>query len=303
MTEKSLESIKKKIHWGIDIGGSFAKIGYLSNGSFTLTNKIPTGSHSQPNIVLSEIVSAIEAFDREPTSIGLGIAGMISKSTKTVKKSANLPLWNSSNIQSIINKYLKVPVTISLDNDSNVFAIGSLHSGDIPTKGLWLFITLGTGIGGTIIYNGKIIYGTDFAGEFGHTSIMADGKLCNCGSKGCWEQYAGTESLMKYYTKLSASRVTPADMAQLADNENRDAKCAFEEYGKWLGVGMANLANIFSPNGFLLAGGIANAFHHFEQSAIREYKTRCNSDWNVNILNNTYTAGAYGAAVMAMNKC
>lgn len=303
MTGKSLESIKKTMHWGIDIGGSFAKIGYLSDDSFILTDKIPTGSNSQPKVILREIVSAILALDKQPTSIGFGIAGMISKSTKTIRKSANLPLWDGTNVGSIFNEYLPIPITISVDNDSNGFAIGSLHSNNIPPKGLWLFITLGTGIGGTIIYNGKIIYGTDFAGEFGHTSVKADGKLCKCGSQGCWEQYAGTEALMGYYTKLTGITITPAEIAQLADNQNVEAIQAFEEYGKWLGIGMANLANTFSPHGFFLGGGIASAFGHFEQAAAREYQMRCNHNWETKILTNTYTAGAYGAAVMAMNQC
>ena len=295
-----MESIKQARHWGVDIGGSFAKIGYLSDTSFVLTNRVPTGSHSLPDLVLKEIISTILEVDKQPKSIGFGIAGMVSKSTKMVLTSANLPQWNKVNIQSISNKYLQTPIEI--DNDCNAFAIGSLYSGNIPSEGLWLFITLGTGIGGTIIYNGEIIYGTDFAGEFGHTTVQADGKLCKCGSYGCWEQYAGSEALTNYYSKLTGIKITPAEIAQKADKQDINAIHAFEEYGKWMGVGLANLANIFSPDGFFFGGGIASAFEHFEKAAFQEYRNRCNHNWKTTVLTNTYTAGAYGAAVLAMNQ-
>lgn len=299
-----MESSNKseRAYWGIDVGGSYAKVGCMANNSFRIVETFPTGKNCHPDNLLKRVSESILAESTKPFAVGLGIAGLIDRHAGgLIRFSPNLPLWNGINAGRILKNHLKVPVIV--DNDSNVFSIGAINSGLIPSEGLWLFITLGTGIGGTIINQGSIIYGTGYSGEFGHTTVHAGGIPCPCGSDGCWERYAGKNALKWYYTRLTGQQVSPGDMALLASDGDIPAREAFREYGRWVGIGLASLANCFSPLGFFIGGGLSATLNHFESSARHEYKRRCKHRWNVYLMKNSPTAGALGAAIMARNQC
>lgn len=287
--------------WGIDIGGSCAKIGYISGKGFVLERAVPTGITSTPERVLRESAEIILARDTAPKAVGLGMAGLLDREEGEVSFSPNLPFWTDAGVSRILQKYLAAPVT--LDNDSNVFAIGALNTGEIPESGLWLFITLGTGIGGTIISNGAIIYGTGGAGEFGHTTVKEGGLPCPCGSSGCWEMYAGRKALEWYLERLNGQKLSPREISDLASKGDAAACEAYREYGRWFGIGLANLANCFSPDGFFLAGGLSIGLKHFGISARKEYLNRCMHPWSVSMLKDSPEAGAYGAASMVYRRC
>ncbi len=299
-----MASIKEaeKNYLGIDIGGTYAKIAVLNNGVFRFIDKIATGIHSSPDVVLNRIAERILKEYSEITSVGVGTAGLIDiQAGGLIKFSPNLPLWNKINVGKILKNLLRVPVIVN--NDCNVFSIGAINSGIIPSDGLWLFVTLGTGIGGTIINQGKILYGSGHSGEFGHTTIQASGIPCQCGSDGCWEKYGGKEALIWYYTRLTGQRISPEELSYLASKGNIQAIEAFREYGRWIGIGMANLANCFSPMGFFIGGGLSATYIHFEDSARHEFQKRCKHPWNVTVLKDSPYAGAFGAASMAGNIC
>ncbi len=291
-----------KTYWGIDVGGTCAKIGCLTNDVFRVVDTISTGVDCEPKELLAKISELILAEDVKPAAVGLGTAGHIDKRAGgVVRFSPNLPLWNGINAGEILRRHLKVPVIV--DNDCNVFAIGAINSGRIPSEGLWLFITLGTGIGGTIINQGSIIYGTGYSGEFGHTTVREGGVPCPCGSDGCWERYAGKKALEWYYTRLTGQKASPGEIAALASQGKVSALETFREYGRWVGLGLANLSNCFSPMGFFIGGGLSTTINHFEKSAMLEYKKRCKHKWNVSLLENSPTAGAFGAASMVAKQC
>ena len=288
--------------WGVDIGGTYAKIGCITNGVFRIVSTFPSGENCKPEILLRKISELIISHDTRPAGVGLGTAGLIDRTSGgVIKFSPNLPLWNGINPGDILRRYLNAPVVV--DNDCNVFAIGAINSEQIPSEGLWLFITLGTGIGGTIINQGKIIYGTGYSGEFGHATVREGGIPCPCGSNGCWERYAGKIALEWYYTRLTGENVSPGEISLLATQGNIQALEAFREYGRWVGIGLANLANCFSPMGFFFGGGLSAALSHFETSAKQEYKKRCRHQWRVSLLEDSPAAGAYGAASMASQQC
>jgi len=292
----------EETYWGIDIGGSYAKVGCMAGRSFRIVDTLPTGTNCHPEDLLQKISELILAEDTEPSAVGLGTAGLIDRPAGgVIRFSPNLPLWNGVNAGKILRNHLRIPVTV--DNDCNVFAIGAINSGLIPSTGLWLFITLGTGVGGTIINQGNIIYGTGYSGEFGHTTVREGGIPCPCGSDGCWERYAGKGALEWYYTRLTGQKVSPGNMALLASRGDIPAREAFREYGRWVGIGLANLANCFSPMGFFIGGGLSATLSHFELSAMHEYKRRSKHPWNVSLLKDSPFAGAYGAASMARRQC
>ncbi len=276
-------------------------MGCLGDSGFTLVEAFSTGENSTPASVLSHAAEVILERDPNPAAVGLGTAGLIDRETGVVISSPNLPLWSGTDVVSVLQEYLDAPV--KLDNDCNVFAIGAINSGEIPDKGLWLFITLGTGIGGTIINNGRILYGTGGSGEFGHTTIREGGLPCSCGSTGCWERYAGRKALEWYYRRITGHHKSPVEISILAASGNSPAREAFREYGRWFGIGLANLANCFAPSGFFIAGGLSAGLTHFGIPARQEYMKRCRHPWSVTLLENSPEAGAYGAASMVRGSC
>ncbi len=290
------------MHWGIDIGGTTTILGYLKPGGFEKAAILKTDPPSGPDSLLRRISKAIDEVDKAPCSAGAGIAGLVNRSEGVLVSSPNLPGWKDYSIREKLSDILGCPVVI--DNDCNVFAIQAIESSSIPDSGLWLMITLGTGIGGTIIHNGTILYGTGYAGEFGHMTVEANGKNCLCGSKGCWERYAASGALREYYGKHNGSSIynSPKEIARLASMKQDAALKAFEEFGIWLGIGLANLYHCFSPDGVFLAGGLTGASEFFLAHAESEFNDRCHCAWNVNVLPSGSDAGAEGAAIMGRNR-
>ena len=284
--------------WGIDVGGTSAKIGCITAGAFRIVDTLPTGADCNPEKLLKRISQLILSKKTKLKAVGLGTAGLIDRTAGgVIRFSPNLPLWSGTNAGEILRNLLNVPVIV--DNDCNAFAIGAINSGQIPQEGLWLFVTLGTGIGGTIVNQGRIVYGTGYSGEFGHTTVREGGIPCPCGSDGCWERYAGKEALEWYYKRLSGQTAPPEQISLLASQGEIPAIEAFREYGRWVGIGLANLANCFSPMGFFLGGGLSATAHLFEAAAMEEYKIRCKHIWNISVLEDSPEAGAFGAASMA----
>lgn len=286
-----------RLHWGIDIGGTTIILGYRRDGQFFRTAVLNTEREQDPRRILRKVSSAILDTDPSPRTAGAGIAGLVKVNEGVLVSSPNLPGWRDFPVAGVLSEALNCPVAV--DNDSNAFAIGAVGTGSIPGRGLWLMLTLGTGIGGTIISDGNILYGTGFAGEVGHMSVEAFGESCPCGSKGCWEQYAAAAALVRYYSRSSGGRPRePREIFEMASAGDGNALGAFEEFGTWLGVGMVNLYNCFSPHGVFLAGGLTGASAHFLPRAESVFRNRCGHLWTVKVLPSSSDAGAEGAAIM-----
>jgi glucokinase len=231
----------------------------------------------------------------------VGIAGLIDRAGGTLVFSPNLGGWDGLEVASSLRA--RTGASVVVDNDCNAFAFGAVESGLMPRTGLQVFITIGTGIGGTIVVDGSILYGTGFAGEFGHMAVEASGMPCPCGSTGCWERYAGRAALIRYYLDGDPAGMSvepdPREIAGLAGKGDRKALEAFDTFGTWIGRGLANLANCLSPEGFFVAGGLTNALPLYAASAEAEYRSRCRHPWNLSVIPGSTEAGARGAALMA----
>ncbi|NLP05991.1 ROK family protein [Candidatus Fermentibacteria bacterium] len=284
--------------WGVDIGGSTVVIGRLGeDGRFVRSSVLDNTGGYDPGRVLAEVSSAILSEDRSPLGIGVGIAGLVDREAGILHFSPNLPSWNGLDVAGTLSGISGTRVIV--DNDCNVFAWGALAAGRIPPRGTSLMITIGTGIGGTIIFDGRIAYGTGFAGEFGHMPVEAEGIPCPCGSRGCWEVYAAKNALVRYNLREGGLCRDPEGISALARSGDGAAVSAFGELGRWLGIGLSGLANCFSPTGFFLAGGLTGSWDLFEAAAHREYSSRCRHPWCIHILDSPSDAGAAGAAMMA----
>lgn len=295
---------------GIDLGGTNLRIALVSEeGKVIKKIRVPSGD----KVVASLSDSIAQIINDKVVGIGIGVAGLIDRDKGVVLRSPNLPAIEGVEITETLKERFQVPIMI--ENDANVAALGEKWLGAGKEFRDFVLLTLGTGIGGGVIYNERLL---NISAEMGHMVILAGGTKCSCGNLGCLETYAsarailtnviksleeGSESsLRKLYEgnfyKLSAEDVY--NMAIDGDNLSRDV---LREAGRYLGIGISNVVNIFSPEAVILAGGLAGAWNIYVQEAIREASRRCLKELfdNTRILPSTLKddAGILGAACLA----
>ncbi len=206
-------------------------------------------------------------------SIGIGVPGAVNPKTGVIEYSANL-FFHNWEVVKMMEERLNTKVII--ENDANAAALGEYLAGSAKGAKNAVAITLGTGVGGGIIVNGKIYSGSNFAGaELGHMVIVKDGKECACGRKGCWEAYASATGLINLTKqKILSEKLEYSYMLKLCDGDinkvsgktafdamkdgDPTAKAVVEEYMSYLACGLINIINIFQPDILCIGGGISN---------------------------------------------
>ncbi|MBQ2211270.1 MAG: ROK family protein [Ruminococcus sp.] len=205
--------------------------------------------------------------------VGIGVPGAVNPETRIVETSPNLFFKNwevSKMMEERLHKYVKI------ENDANAAALGEFLAGSAKGTKNAVAITLGTGVGGGIIINGKIYSGSNFAGaELGHMVIVKDGKECGCGRKGCWEAYSSATGLINLTKeKILSDKLDYSYMLKLADGDinkvngktafdaaaagDNDAQEVLDTYFGYLATGLVNIINIFQPDVLCIGGGISN---------------------------------------------
>lgn len=273
--------MEKKLAVGIDLGGTNLRAALVTeDGGVIKKSKVP----STEDVEGSLLTSIREVFAAGVVGIGIGVAGLIDRSKGVVMLSPNLPSIEGMNIVESVRQKFDVPVFI--ENDANVAALGERWVGEGKNFKNFVLLTLGTGIGSGIIYDGKLM---NMSAELGHMSIIANGVKCSCGNHGCLESYASarailsyavsalerdSESMLREYHNGNIYKLTPEDMYKAAldgDNLSRDV---LRETGKYLGVGISNIINIFSPEAIILSGGLIGAWNVYITEAIKEASRR-----------------------------
>ena len=209
----------------------------------------------------------------EIESIGIGVPGAVNPKTGVIEYSANLFFHNWEIVKMMRERLGK---KVIIENDANAAALGEFLAGSAKGAKNAVAITLGTGIGGGIIINGKIYSGSNYAGaELGHMVIVKDGKECACGRKGCWETYASATGLINMTKqKILSEKLDFSYMLKLCDGDiNKvNGKTAFDamadgdpaakevvnEYVGYLATGLVNIINIFQPDVLCVGGGVSN---------------------------------------------
>ena len=263
---------------GIDIGGTSIKGAAVdSNGRVYETFSMPflKGESGETTIQkLADLVKEyIKAHDLEGkiAGIGIGSPGTLDVKNGVVNYANNLG-WNELPVAKIMQKTLPYPVRLT--NDANAACLGEAKFGAGKSYETIIMLTLGTGVGGGIIINGKLFEGNEGkGGELGHTVIVMDGEPCTCGRNGCLEAYASATALIRD-TKRAMKANKRSLLWKVAPEINLvDGKVAFDaakqgdktavqvidNYVKYLGEGILNFCNIFRPNVVVLSGGVANA--------------------------------------------
>jgi glucokinase len=273
--------ISKKYAIGIDIGGTNLRAALIScDGEIIKKIKKP----SSGNVVesLQRIVG--DLYTSDVAGIGIGVAGLVDRKNGVVVLSPNLHSVEGVNFIEALSSQFSVPVYI--ENDANAAALGEKWMGAGKEFNNFVLLTLGTGIGGGIVYEGKLI---SVAAEIGHMSINSDGQKCLCGNNGCLELYAasnamktkvisslenGAESLLRECCEGSFYKITAEDIYRFALEGDNLAREALKDTGRYLGIGIANIINILSPEAIILTGGLIGAWNIYVQEAIKEASRR-----------------------------
>ena len=262
---------------GIDVGGTKVLGGVVDeNGKVIATARKDTprqGGSALTQTIADIAQELIQSHDIE--SVGVSAAGFVSSDRKTMLATPNIADWNGVNLDAELTKLIGLDVII--ENDANAAAWGEAKFGAGRNQAHMMMLTVGTGIGGGVVVNGALYRGAfGIAAEFGHMRVVPDGHLCGCGARGCFEQYASGNALLRHAREaISASPeiarnllsrgdgtvegLTGKAITEAARDGDPVALAAFNTTGQWLGAGIATLSVILDPACVVIGGGVIDA--------------------------------------------
>ena len=266
---------------GVDLGGTNLRAAAIDEeGQILERYSIATSNyHGSSDAIVGDIVGLIrEVRGRVKKAtlrgVGIGVPGYIEIEAGIIVAAANLPFTDFP-IRDEIQQQLGIPII--LENDANAAALGEYWMGAGRGVDNLMLLTLGTGIGGGIIIDGKVLHGfAGMAGEVGHMTVYPDGNPCGCGNQGCLEKHASATAIagMARMMGLGNNDVTAADVHEMAMAGNAKAQQVFECMGRSLGIAIATLINLFNFPLYLLSGGPLPAWDMFAPAMLAEVKRR-----------------------------
>lgn len=264
-----------KYIFGIDVGGTSVKMGLFDLAGMVVDKwEIPTRTENGGERILPDIADSInqkiakeQYLKDDIAGIGMAVPGPVDGSG-VVNKAVNLG-WGVMPVKETIERLCGIPTVVG--NDANVAALGEMWKGGGQGYDSLILVTLGTGIGGGVIVNGRLVTGADGAGgEIGHMHVMdGEEEVCNCGCKGCLEQYGSATGIVRlakrYFAKSDKSSVlrdtdiTAKAVFDAVKEGDEAAKEIAGEFGEILGKGLAMVASVLNPAAFVVGGGVSKA--------------------------------------------
>ena len=309
-----------KYAFGVDIGGTSVKLG-LFNEMGELLDKweIPTDKTNNGEKIIPDIVDSIKEKMTEKelsvgdlAGIGVGVPGAVDHENRLVARAVNIG-WEPFDIAEAFNAYIDVPVVAA--NDANAAAYGEMWQGGGKGYGSMVAVTLGTGVGGGIIVNGTLLSGyAGGGGEIGHIHMVDDEEEeCGCGNKGCLEQYASATGVVR----LARHRLEKDDAPSVLRGGELSAKAVFdavkagdavaieiaEQFGEYLGKGLATVASVVNPEAFVIGGGVSKAGEillPFIEPPFKKYVFRACKNVEFTFAKLENDAGIYGVAGLVL---
>jgi glucokinase len=268
---------------GIDLGGTNLRIAAV-DGAGKILEKITTGTESSRarDRVIDEMCAAARTLSLkyrgsgDLAGIGVGIPGIIDMKTGTLRESPNLPGWHDYPVRSEIES--RLGTSVILENDANAAAVGENWLGAAAGMADMCMLTLGTGVGGGLVLGGRVWHGmTGMAGELGHIMVDPQGPPCNCGSRGCLEQFASATAVKRMALEAVTGGHAPELARAVTANPEFSSKVVhhmalqgdppaleiFHRVGTALGIALAGLINIFNLPIYVIGGGVASAWDAF----------------------------------------
>lgn len=267
-------------HIGIDLGGTNIAAGIIDNrGELIIDSSTKTGRHRSFAEIMNDLLALCDemiskaGIDVEQvTSIGIGTPGNVDPNANRVVFGNNIPSFTGADFDDVVKAHYP-HMKLYLDNDANIAALAEAECGAAVGRKNVLMVTLGTGVGGGIIIDGKIHKGFNgAAGEIGHIVIQRDGVLCNCGRRGCWEQYASVTALVRQtaeelekYPESIIHEMIAGDKSKISGRTSFDAMRKGDECGKaivnkyieYIGMGVVDMINVLQPEMVVIGGGIS----------------------------------------------
>ena len=262
---------------GIDVGGTKVLGGVVDEAGKVLT----TARKDTPRQGGSALTQTIADVAKElleqhsVASVGVSAAGFVSSDRKTMLATPNIADWNGVDLDNQLTKLIGLPVVI--ENDANAAAWGEAKFGAGKNQDHMMMLTVGTGIGGGIVVNGALYRGAfGIAAEFGHMRVVPEGHICGCGARGCFEQYASGNALLRHAREAinaspevarnllsrgdgTVAGLTGQAITDAAREGDPVALAAFNTTGQWLGAGIASLAVLLDPACVVIGGGVIDA--------------------------------------------
>ncbi len=276
---------------GVDVGGTKVAAGLVDEDGAVLARTrrpTPAGSAEQVAEVIAGVVAELRQ-SADVVGVGLGAAGFVDASRARVLYAANLS-WRDEPLRDEVARRTGLPVVV--ENDANTAAWAESRFGAARGEPDVVAVTVGTGIGGGIVLDGRLYRG-GFGGaaEFGHLQVVPGGRRCGCGQRGCWEQYCSGRALLREAREIADVRpafgarllelgggrpegLTALDVTRAAQEGDPAAGECFAVLGAWLGQGMADLAAVLDPGVFVVGGGVADAGELLLEPARRTYAER-----------------------------
>ncbi len=274
--------MSRRLVIGIDIGGTKVAGGVVDEQGVILqrTRRDTPHRSTSPKVVEDMIVACVDELlattgdPQDVVALGIGAAGFVAADRATVVFAPHLS-WRNEPLREALQQRVALPITV--DNDANAAAWAEARFGAARGESHMVMITLGTGIGGALVIDGRVQRGRfGIAGEFGHMQVVPDGLRCECGNRGCWEQYASGNALVREARAMieagspvvadllarlggDAAELTGPLITEAARDGDPTAAELLTDIGEWLGVGLANLAAAFDPGLFVIGGGVSAA--------------------------------------------
>jgi glucokinase len=262
---------------GVDVGGTKV-LGGVVNQDGAVLKTARRDTPREGGAALTQAIADVAKelmVDFSVDSVGVSAAGFVSSDRKTMLATPNIAGWNGLDLDSQLTQLIGLPVVI--ENDANAAAWGEARFGAGRGKEHMLMLTVGTGIGGGIVVNGDLYRGAfGIAAEIGHIRVVPDGHLCGCGARGCFEQYASGNALMRHAREAIAASpdiarnllsrgdgtidgLTGKDITDAAREGDSVALAAFNTTAQWLGAGIASLSVVLDPQCVVIGGGVIDA--------------------------------------------
>ena len=266
---------------GIDLGGTNLRAAAIDkDGKMLAKISGNTPVASGPGPVVDDMAQSVEKlrekFGREHLAgIGAGVPGNIDMAKGIIVGWGNMPIFNGYPMRDELSKRLGTKVI--LENDANAAALGEQWIGAGRGVNDLVLMTLGTGVGGGIIVDGRILHGQiGMAGELGHMTVSPNGNPCGCGNRGCLEKHASATAVSAMARLLNLGHdLTAEQVYDLAVQGNDRAREIFKAMGEALGIALASLINIFNFPLYLLGGGVVASWELFAPAMIAEIERRC----------------------------